>query len=90
MIDLQPDHDCCNHKRRALYCEGDDVFVHVCNICGKVRYEPDGVRPMAWYLDKTRATGVRYAWEPIAFPDAPEVWKYPDLGVWGCLELLEQ
>lgn len=77
------DHDCNNYRERRIYAEGDDVFVHACRVCHMVLHEPDGVRPMAWFLDPTRPCGCRYAWEPIADPDRPCVWKHPDLGVWG-------
>lgn len=80
------DHNCFDHRIRRLYAEGDDHMVEVCNVCLKVRYEADGVRPMAWYFaspNNPTGTLCRYVWPDPVVDDDTEVWKHPDLGLYG-------
>lgn len=70
------EHDCFDYRQHRILFEGDDVLHEVCTRCGNVRYESDGERPMAWFVDRTNPSGHRYAYaNPHNTPGAPEVWK---------------
>jgi hypothetical protein len=73
----RPSHRCMEHRIRGPLAEGDDVIVEQCSVCGKVRMECKGHRPMAWYLDRSNPTGYRYAYDdPQNWFDGPNVWKH--------------
>lgn len=72
----QLDHNCMDHRQRGLN-EGDDVITERCSFCGRTRFETDGVRPMAWFIDPTNPTGNRYAYDvPHNDPTKSTVWKF--------------
>lgn len=69
-------HDCMDFRQRVVLHEGDDVFVERCGMCGAIRYESDGERPMAWFATPTASWPWKYAYDdPCNTPDAPEIWK---------------
>lgn len=71
-------HDCMDFRHRVLLNEGDDVVVERCRQCGRIRYETDGVRPMAWYVDPSNPVGWKYAYHPHHNDPAKETpWKHP-------------
>jgi hypothetical protein len=71
------EHLCAEYRERVVISEGDDVFVERCNVCGKVRMESDGVRPMAWYATPGAAWPWKYAYaDPRNTLDGPEVWRH--------------
>ena len=85
-FDYAASHRCVDHRERVVLAEGDDVFVERCTVCGLIRYESDGKRPMAWFLtfgptaqaimNHREAWPWKYAYDdPRNDPDAPEVWR---------------
>ena len=70
-------HKCMDHRERIVLSEGDDVFVERCSVCGLIRYESDGKRPMAWFATPGAAWPWKYAYkDPHNDPDnIPEVWR---------------
>ncbi len=71
------DHRCLDHRARKAF--GDDCLVEVCTQCGRTRYESDGVRPMAWFVDPSNPSGHRYAY-PDPRNEGPSVWKFAPVG----------
>lgn len=77
-------------RERVLLNEGDDCLVEMCTLCGKLRFENETDRPMAWFTDPTNPSGYRYAYSPHGNgdnPDTPSPWKYPKIfeGEWSGL-----
>jgi hypothetical protein len=65
-------------EQRALQ-EGDDAVVERCRRCGRIRYETDGIRPMAWYVDPSNPVGWRYVHQPSRNdPNLETPWKFPE------------
>jgi hypothetical protein len=72
-------HNCMDHRSR-MPGEGD-CYVERCLLCGKVRMEQDGARPMAWFKTPDTAWPWRYAYDdPKNAPDGPDVWAGPQSG----------
>lgn len=72
----QADHNCMDYRERGL-TEGDDVITERCTFCGRTRFETDGMRPMAWFIDPTNPTGNRYAYSDSKNePTKPTIWKF--------------
>ncbi len=73
---MAADHDCMDSRQRIVLNEGDDVFVEQCGVCGKIRYESNGVRPMAWFATPNGSWPWEYAYaDPHNDPEASEIWR---------------
>ena len=79
-------HNCMDYRERVVLNEGDDVLHERCARCGRVRFETDGVRPMAWFnvpRQGDEAKGQYPGWVPHTYaypdphndPDVPSPWK---------------
>lgn len=69
---MSVEHQCVEHRQRAVWAEGDDFYTERCTLCGKTRYEGDGIRVMAWIA----TPGSAWPWK-YAYPDpvAGDVWR---------------